>query len=223
VELDDVKALWKDADARLESIETSRRIQQRLAESGTRERTRSRLGPVHLVLWYEIGFGVMAMLLIGSYLWENIGNPGFWMPAVALHAIAAGTVGSAAYQLVTLRQSDYTGPVVTFQHALAKLRVARARSNRWLLLSSPLIWALLVIVVPHGLLGVDVYRLFGMAWVLANLGFGVAVLGAAALVSRRLQRGNGMELLRRLGDDITGRRMAEAASLLDEIAAFEGR
>jgi hypothetical protein len=102
--------------------------------------------------------------------------------------------------------------------------VVRARSNRWLLLSSPLLWALLVIVVPHGLLGVDIYQLFGMAWVVANLVFGVAVVGAAAVISRHLRsRGGGSEFLRRIGDDITGRRMAEAAATLDEIAAFEAR
>ena len=110
------------------------------------------------------------------------------------------------------------------QHDLANLQVVRARSNRWLLLSSPLIWSILVIVVPHGLLGVDVYRLFGMAWVFANLAFGVAMLGAAAVVGRRLQGRTGVgELLGRLGDDLTGRRMAEAASRLDEIAAFGPR
>ena len=224
MELDDVKAMWKDADARLESIETSLRVQQRLAESATRHRTRSRLRFVHLVLWYEVGFGALAVFLIGSYLWQNIGNPWFWIPAAALQVIAAGTLGSAAYQLVALGQSDYTGPVVAIQHDLANLQVVRARSNRWLLLSSPIIWTILVIVVPHGLFGVDVYRLFGMAWVFANLAFGVAMLGAAAIVGRRLQGRTGAgELLGRLGDDLTGRRMAEAASRLDEIAAFEPR
>ena len=105
---------------------------------------------------------------------------------------------------------------------LAKLQVRRTRSNRSLLLSSPLLWALLIIVVPHGLFGVDVYQLFGMAWVF--LAFGVAVLVAAVFVSRTLQGRTAVsELLRRLGDDIAGRRMAEAASRLDEIAAFETR
>lgn len=224
MELDDVKLLWKHADARLESIETSLRIQQRLAESVMRERTRSGLRFVHLVLWYEVGFGALAMLLIGSYLWENIGNPWFWIPGVALQVIAAGTLGSAAYQLVALGQSDYNGPVVTIQLGLAKLQMVRARSNRWLLLSSPLIWALLVIVVPHGLLGVDVYQLFGMPWVVANLAFGVVVLAAAAVLSRRPRGRTGVgEVLGRFGDDIIGRRMAEAASRLDEIAAFAAR
>ena len=65
------------------------------------------------------------------------------------------------------------------------LGVVRARTNRWLLLSTPLLWAVLVVVVPHGLVGLDVYRAFGLPWVLGNFGFGVAVLALAAWASRR--------------------------------------
>ncbi|HVF59416.1 MAG TPA: hypothetical protein VNJ70_06345 [Thermoanaerobaculia bacterium] len=111
---------------------------------------------------------------------------------------------------------------MAIQRRLAELRVVRARSNRWLLLSAPLLWALLVVVVPHGLIGLDVYRAFGLPWVASNFVFGLAVLGGAAWVSRRLPAASrSSAFLRWLGDDLTGRRVTVASGFLDDIPAFE--
>jgi hypothetical protein len=177
---------------------------------------------VHLVLWYEVACSALVLLLVGSYLGNNIGIMQFAIPAAFLHLVAIATLGSAAYQLVRLRQADYTEPVLAIQRTLARLRVLRARSNRWLLLSAPLLWGLLIVVVPHGLFAVNVYEMFGVRWVLANIAFGVVMLGAAALVSRRVRHTSaGAALLRWIGDDVTGRRLAEASAALDEIAEFD--
>jgi len=132
------------------------------------------------------------------------------------------TLGFAVRQLVALGQIDYSGPVVAIQRRLAELRVLRARSNRWLLLSAPLLWALLIVVVPHGLVGLDVYRAFGLPWVVGNLVFGLAILGAAGWVSRRFPvASRSSAFLHWLGDDLTGRRVAVASGFLDDISAFE--
>jgi hypothetical protein len=222
VELDDMKALWKEADRRVEAMEPVLQLQLRLAQIATRERARSRLRFVRVALWYEVVFGVLAALLAGSYLAEHVAIIRFAIPAAILQAVAIGVLGFAAYQLVALEQIDPAGSVVTIQRSLARLRVVRARSNRWLLLSAPLLWALLTIVVPHGLSGLDVYAAFGPAWVIGNVVFGFAVLGAAALASRRVsETSRGAAILRWIGDDATGRRVGEASTFLDEIAAFE--
>jgi serine/threonine-protein kinase len=221
VELDNLKALWQETDRRLESVESLLRLQQRAVAVGTRDSTRSKLWPVRLVLWYEVAFAALATMLVGSYLADNIRSIPFAAPATLLQLVAIGTLGFAVYQLVALAQIDYTGPVVAIQRRLARLRVVRARANRWLLLSAPLLWALLVIVVPHGLLGVDIYRLFGLAWVIGNLAVGVAVIGAAALVSRWFPAIGSSAFVRGIGDDMTGRRVADASAFLDELAQFE--
>jgi hypothetical protein len=221
VEFDDVKALWKETDRRLEAMETTLRLQQRLVEVSIREGTRSRLRFIRPLLWYEAGFSALAALLVGSYLGDSFGNLQFWIPAALLQLVVIGTFAAAAYQLLTLAQIDYTGPVLAIQRDLAQVRVVRARWNRWLLLWAPLLWVLLIIVVPHALFEADVYQLVGLGWLSANFGFGVAVLGLAVLVSRRLMRpAPGSAFLRRIGDDVNGWRVAEAAGFLDEIAKF---
>ena len=119
---------------------------------------------------------------------------------------------------------DFAGPVLAIQRALAEVRVVPfSRSNRWLLLSAPLLWALAVVdEVPHGLVGLDAYRVFGFPWVAGNLAVGLAVMAAAAWAGGRLcALVRGLALMRWLGDDLTGRKVAEASGFLDDIAAFE--
>ena len=222
MELDDLKTPWREMDRRLDSMESTLRLNRLLAKAGTLEQMHSKLRFVRLVLWYEVGFGVLATLLVGSYLFDHLGAIRFALPAAALHIAAILTLASAVRQLVALGRIDPSGPVVRIQRRLTELRVARARSNRSLLLLAPMIWALLLVVVPHGLLGLDVYRVFGLPWVAGNLAFGVAVLGAAAWASRRFPVATrSSKLLRWLGDDLTGRRIASASGFLDHIAAFE--
>jgi hypothetical protein len=132
------------------------------------------------------------------------------------------TIGFAAWQLVALGQIDYGGSVLEIQKRLAELAVARARANRWLLLSAPLLWAVLIVVVPHGLIALDVYRAFGWPWVAGNLAFGIAVLATATWASRQYPAWlRSSRLWRGLGDDLTSRRLAAASGFLDDIAAFE--
>jgi hypothetical protein len=220
MELDELKTLWQQTDRRLEAMAPALRLQERLARVGALDRVRSRNRFTHLVLWYEVAFGAVAALLAGSYLADHFAELRFAAPAALLHLGAIGTLGVAIWQLVGLGQIDYGGPVVTIQRQLAQLAVVRARGNRWLLLSSPLLWAALVVVVPHGLIGLDVYRTFGIAWVGGNFLVGLAVLAAGLWTSRSARSGSS-RLWRGLGDDLTGRRLAAASGVLDDLAEFE--
>ena len=225
MELDELKTLWKETDRRLQAMEPALRVSLSLnlrqAKAGALDRMRSKLRWVRLVLWYEVAFAALVLVLVGSYLFDHWDTVRFALPAAALHLGAIATLGVAVRQLLALGQIDHAGAVVDMQRRLAELGVVRARFNRWLLLSTPLLWALLVVVVPHGLVGLDVYRAFGAAWVAGNFVFGVAVLAAAAWFGRRAPAARSSPFFRALGEDLTGRRVAAAAGLLDEIAAFE--
>lgn len=220
MELDEMKSLWQQTDRRLQELEPALRLQERLARAGMLDRARSKQRLTHLVLWYEVAFGAIAALLAGSYLAAHFDELRFAIPAVLLHLSAILTLGLAVWQLVELGRIDYGGPVVGIQRRLAKLGVVRARGNRWLLLASPLLWAALVVVVPHGLIGLDVYRAFPIAWVGGNFLVGLAVL-AAGLWASRSARFAASRLWRGLGDDLTGRRLAAASGALHDLAEFE--
>ena len=93
---DDLKLLWKETDSRLASMEPVLRLNARLAQAGIRDRTRSRLGFVYVVLWYEVGFAVLAVVIIGAYLADNFAALRFAIPAAALQAAAVLNLALAA-------------------------------------------------------------------------------------------------------------------------------
>lgn len=113
-------------------------------------------GFVRLVLWYEVAFGLLAVLVTGSYLADHVAQLRFAIPGALLHQGAILILGCAVWQLQALARIDYSQPVLEIQRRMAALGVVRARANRWLLLSTPLLWAVLVVVVSHGLVGLDV-------------------------------------------------------------------
>jgi hypothetical protein len=174
------------------------------------------------VLWGELAFGVLAALLVGSYLPESFVAPRFAIPAVLLQLGAIGLIASAARQLWLLSTVDFAGPVMDTQRRLARLRRLRSRANRWLIFAAPLLWSLLVIAVPHGLIGLDVYAAFGVPWVAGNLAFGAVVVAVVAWVARRFPAWYAESgFIRALGDDVTGRRIAAVNGFLTELDAFE--
>lgn len=222
MELDEMKSRWMEIEQRLDAIDARLELGRFVGRTGVGDRARSKLRFVHAVLWFEIASGGLIVLLIGSYLADNIGTPRFAIPAALMHLGAILLIGLALRQLVALKTIDFAGSVVVMQRRLTEVGVIRARANRWLLIASPLIWSLLVIVVPHGLLGFDIYTEFGLPWVAGNLAFGVAAIAAVAWVSRRFPDWyRDSAFVRGLGDDLTGRRVAAASGFLREIAEFE--
>lgn len=217
MDLDDLKMQWQNLDQRLDDMEGLLRAGVAGARAGHLDRTRSQLRKAGLVLWYELASGLVAVLLVGSYLADHLADLRFTLPAVALHLMAIGILGSAAYQLVRLAAVDFAQPILETQRGLAELRVFRARVHRAILFASPLLWALLVVVVPHALVGLDVYGAFGPAWVGGNFVFGALFLATCLWLARRYPDA---ALLRWLGDDLTGKRLADASAGLGEIVAF---
>lgn len=222
MELNDLKTRWRETEQRMEDMQAELRAVRRAADAAERGRVRWKMGLVRAVLWGELAFGVLAALLVGSYLPESFVAPRFAIPGILLHLGAIGLIASAARQLWLLSTVDFAGSVVDTQRRLARLRRMRSRVNRWLIVSAPALWALLVIAVPHALIGLDVYAAFGVPWVAANLGFGAVVVAAVAWVARRFPTAyRQSRFIRALGDDLTGRRITSVTGFLAELDAFE--
>ena len=186
------------------------------------DRTRSALRRLSALLAFELISGVLATLLLGSFLADHHDTARFAIPAVVLDVAAVFTIVASARQLARIGRLDYAAPVVAIQHELAALRASRLRVNRGLLLLSPLLWTPLAIVAAKGLLGLDLYRAFGPGWIAANLAFGLAVIPLAIFVARRYAtRIENFALLRHLADDIAGRSLTAATRQLEEIRRFE--
>lgn len=221
MELDDLKAEWRAVSERLATIE--RRLDAP-PQGDQRVRPAAQgggLGLVHATLWYEVTLGIVAVLLTGSYLGDHYATLRFALPAALLLLGAIGVLGAAAWQLATLHRLDFAAPVLLVQQRVARLQRVRASANRLVLLASPLLWALLVIVVPHALAGFDVLAAFGGWWVASNVAFGLAVLGSVGWLHRRRPGWFvSSPFMRALGEDLTGRRVAAAAARQVALSTF---
>lgn len=161
MELDDLKAECQAVSARLATVERALQVPTGVRPPANVVRQDGGLRLVHATLWYEVTPGIVAMLLVGSYLGDQYATWRFALPAALLQLAAIGVFGVAAWQLATLHQLDYGAPILEVQPRLARLQRVRAHVNRLVLLAWPLFWSLLVIVVPHALARFDVLAAFG--------------------------------------------------------------
>jgi hypothetical protein len=180
------------------------------------------LGRARAWLVVEAGLNGLAALWLGSFLGDHLAEPRFVVAAAPLLAVAVAHVAFGVSQLVALGGLDLGGPVVAVQRRLEELRRGRIRVTKWTLLTGPLLWIPLLLVVLEGFFGIDGYAALDRAWLESNVAFGVAFVPVAAWASARLgDRLRGTAFAARLLGDVGGRNLAAAESFLAELAALE--
>lgn len=222
-DLDELKALWTVHDRKLEA---SLRLNRRLLAERRLDRARSALGGFVRLLVVELVGSAIALVLLGTFAAANPA-PRFLAPALALALGALALVRADIHQLVLARTAaDATlardETVAAAQRRLETLAQLRARRVRWTLLLAPLAWPPLAIVGLRALAGIDAWIEPGVAWLVANLAFGLAVLAVAWRLSvRHGARPSRSPWITRLSDALSGRSLADARHALAAIDDLE--
>lgn len=169
----------------------------------------------------EIAFGVVAVLLTSEYLANGPRIAEFLIPAILLHIAAILTIASPAWQIATLKATDYSQPIVNIQQRLARIKVSRTRFTQAILLSSPMLWSLFTMIALDALSGFKVHQSFGAPCVVANLLFGVAAVPLLYWLAPAMgRRFLGSAAMTSLMDDLGGRNLSAALRDLEEISRF---
>lgn len=198
------------------------RLDARLLREATAARRRTYLRRESGLMLPALLLNLVAVGWLGSFLGDHVGEPRFAIPAAVLLGAAVFVVATSLRQLVLWWRIDHDAPVVAHQRQLERIKLERVRVTKLLLLASPLLWTPLIIVSLEALFDADAYRLLGVAFLAANLLFGVAAIPVLLFLARRYgERLVGRPLLRRLADDVAGRNLDAALDYLRSLAAFE--
>ena len=227
---DELKLAWRALERRLE--------RQNALELASFRRTR--LLDVRRALRPLLA-GPLAQALLGGLMivWFAL----FWVEhraaptLVALGALgqlwAAVLTGLAVREIIAVAQIDYAAPVLAIQKQIAELRGRRTRVAPFLVVTGCAMWLPVTLVVFGSIGGAERWgdelpRMVAwhawaqqpeaVVWLLANV-LGAPVLAFAAM--RWLRDPRRARLARRVDDELVGRSVVRAESMLAVIAAFE--
>jgi len=208
MELDELKEKWAQ-------VEQSACLNNRILGAMQRSQAKSRLQrlqvltAIHAVAW------IVCTEACASYVYAHLDTPRFALPGAAVGLYALGLVVTLFRQLVLIARVNYAEPVTLIQPRLEAIRIWRSRTTQWAVLAGTVLWAPCLFVVFHALTGVDVYRVFGMRWLAANVAFGMALIPLTLWALGRFP------VVKRLRDDLGGTTLKEAAAFLATLAEFE--
>jgi hypothetical protein len=219
MQLDDLKGDWAAHGAMLErSLAINESILRRMV---LRE-ARVALAPWFLWRALEIALGIAALLMVVPVLAAHIVEPRYVAVAGTLTVFSVYIMALVAYALVTSLRVDFGGPVTSIQREVERIKLAEYRALKWAVLGGVVFWLPAALVLFEALTGVDALARVNIMWVVANLLFGLVILGIGQALSRKyVERSDLTPWARRIVDAASGRGLRSAADHLAELSRFE--
>jgi hypothetical protein len=219
VEMDDLRKTWAEYDRKLD---TNIRLSRQLLVATNLNRVRSPLRRLAFFLGVESVIQFAVVVALGSFIYENMATPRFALAGAALDVFAIAILIAMMRQIAGALQIDYDKPIAVIQKQLGKLRVLRIRYIQGIFLVATLVWTPLLIVALKGFWGLDAYRLFGTAYLVANVLVGVAIIPLAIWLSKKFgDRMGRSPMIQRFMRDLAGYNLNAATGSLATLAKFE--
>lgn len=217
--LDDIKNQWSAFDKKLDN---SIKLNTLLLKEVSLNKTSSYLRRLSVPIYIELILSFFVLLILGNFIWNNLQEIKFLIPAISLDLFIIFLVHSSIKQLIEINSIDFSEPIITNQKKLESLKVRRINETKMVFLVSPLLWVPLLIVVVRAITGLDPYAIFSASWLVGNLLFGLAVIPLVLWVSKRYShKFESSPFLQSIMNDIAGRSLNEAIGFLDKLAKFE--
>lgn len=223
MELEDLRAEWQMRDALLTKQLDSNNQLLRASMFDRHADEIRRLDPLGWAYW---GSFLMTMILLGSFIAENIGEPRFLIPALVLEIWVIVMHATHVYLRDALRKVNFGDPVVAVQQQLESIRQKRLTQFKWGFLTGQVVWWIpFVIVVFRGLFQVDLYTVndFMPQFMLTNVLIGLAVIPVLLVVTRYVvNRFQHMSVLNKVLNSLSGRDIQASMAFVKRLVDLEG-
>ena len=181
--------------------------------------TRRRINRVALWRVIDLAFGVGVLAVSGACLGDHWPKPALVTAALGLMVAAVLFLVDNVRQLVAVSKVGWTGPIADIQLIVSRLRQARVRQVKWIILLSPLLGLCLVAVVGSLIFGANVLESLDPGWVSSSIAFGLLFIPGGILIARACQRRwQGSATWRNLLDGVSGRSLVAAQQELERWA-----
>ncbi|MCU0225837.1 MAG: hypothetical protein MUF27_17610 [Acidobacteria bacterium] len=220
MELDDLKGAWA---AHTATLERSLAIQQRLLRGSLLRRLRWALAPWMIGRALEAALGVAAIGAAVPVLLAHAGEPRYAILVGGLLVFAVILTALSTHLLVRTLALDWGRPVTAIQREVEQIRVTEYRALKWALLGGVVFWLPALLALVEVLTGVPALARVDLAWLIANVAFGLGLLALGQALSRRFVERPGLGAgAQRMMDALSGRGLRQAAARLAEVGRFEG-
>lgn len=219
MELDDLREAWTEQFAGLEHRLDA--LEGQLARGGRRRARRALLPGLG---WHVVEV-VAAIALLAALVPPLFAHRGEWRYVVcggAVVVVLLGFGGASLGALVRAARIDFARPVVAIQRDVARLHRAEFVALGWGLAGGIVVWLPLALLLFEAASGIAVLAHVDGAWLFANPGCGLVLLGVAIGAARRMRADPGRRpWLDRVAAALSGRGLRRARELLDEVGQFE--
>jgi hypothetical protein len=221
MDLDELKEKWINYDRKLDE---SLRLNQRLLQAMRLPRAKSALQRLTMGLSLESVLWLVGIVALGQFIYRNSTMMRFALPAALLDLYAIANFVVLIAQIASALQIDYDRPIAVIQKQIEALRVLRIRYIQGSVVGGFIVWVPFVIVVLKMFLGIDAYRIFGTAWLLANVLFGLVPLALAFWLSKKLGRTIGRyPRTQKFMNDLAGYNINAARRTITALSEFEDK
>ena len=222
MQLEELRRQWGRLD---EKLERTLKMQGELLRLSVTRAARRRVDRAAIWPALDIAFSLGVILFAGSFMVEHGDSSTLVCPAGVVMAASFLLLIDSVRQLIVASGIDWGGALLEIQDSLARLRMAKIRQFKWVILLSPLVgfcgllvgvqWLLDRLPEPHYLLDK-----LNPWWVAGNYASGVLFVPFGHAVVRFLaKRFHGSGWWQRALDDISGESMKKTK---DELARWAG-
>lgn len=216
MQLEELQQQWQRLEQKLD---LSLALETELVRQVVIQPARQRVN--RLALWPAIDLVCcIGVLLFGvAFLRDHWRDWRLVAPASVVLISASALWASCMCQLQLVAELDWSGPVAEIQRSLERLRVAKIRQFKWIILLSPLVGLCGLLVGLHWLFEwltadrVNVLDKLEPKWIVANYAFGVLFVPVGYFIAWVLaQKCHRHRWWQAVLDDISGNSLNDAAS-----------